>query len=267
MADVMIIDRGDLSSGQRLLIIVGSLVQISSELYHCVTLTSPSQAMPTIRNLIVHTKAVVRVIMIMMPRLQDLLTLHAVIESRADLHKRSDNDQKPLSRAQVSAINGRHIGHEPRDEFEFVGATSVYQTHEPPVETPDTPRTKKAKYIQRIFDEGYSFVKLIELFREPRSPLFCCPCLMQPTFARSLLLILTRQVQAFYLELLRVGIDNATAISCTGERIKRHSQPLAKHDGEEVVCNQYVLLESNYDLLLFDYCDTTNLSLLLRTYS
>jgi hypothetical protein len=77
----------------------------------------------------------------------------------ASKHKRSGNDRKPLPHAQVSATTGRHIGHEPRDELEFVGATSVHETHAPPVETPDTPRTKTAKYIQRTLDEGYSRIQ------------------------------------------------------------------------------------------------------------
>jgi hypothetical protein len=59
-------------------------------------------------------------------RLQDLLIPHAVVKSR---DKRSDDDRKPLSYAQVSATTGRHIGQETRGEFEFVGTTSVHETN------------------------------------------------------------------------------------------------------------------------------------------
>jgi hypothetical protein len=133
-----------------------------------------------------------------------------------------------------------------------VGATSVHETYEPPIETPDTPRTKKAKYIQRTLDEGYSRIQQANyhdsLLHEahvahstparprviPRIPK---PTLVLPmldaTYFRSQPATdpnaTSTSHETFYLELLREGIDNATAISCTEECIKRHSLPLAKH--------------------------------------
>jgi hypothetical protein len=97
------------------------------------TLTSPSQVLPTIRNLIVLTKTGVRVIMIMMPRLQDFLTLHAVIESRTD--QPPSTRDLTMTESLYPMLKSRHIGHEPRDEIELVGATSVHETDEPPIET------------------------------------------------------------------------------------------------------------------------------------
>jgi hypothetical protein len=40
----------------------------------------------------------------------------------------------------------------------------------------------------------------------------------------------TASHETFYLSLLKIGIDNATALSYTEERIDRHSRPFAEHE-------------------------------------